>query len=387
MRWVFPPLSFFSIFYFLLLATVPVLSDELLDQEHQHYSQQLNRIREALGKKEDKKAETASLVSDALRSEKWIFEEPKAAETEERHLTKRISKEFLDLDLPVLIHPTPPRSILTEKTTSFSRLLVNYSTQQILVTVSVPYFQDSGMRKAKNEATFLSILLLQDGIMEVVVDGAHTISESVSEHILEPGGLMEKFISTHGLTKENLSVDINRLAAGGGLATTHITIPFPLHIGGTLFLEVAKKSYPPYSPVSIKKPSRKHPYTGLILDARPFKIKPFRDLVLISDQNMSLFIPDQRRSSQSVPFGWAGWEDGLSPAEMRKRVGGNPLVIRPAGIINHHIIVLTQVDSEKVFRSFQTTKLLSSGHISILVPPMTPAAALSSSVSIKGGSR
>ncbi|MEC4683465.1 MAG: hypothetical protein VST70_07300 [Nitrospirota bacterium] len=359
-------LIFFPLF---LTISTSASSEELLDTEHPHYSQQLERVQKAIGTKEDKKAEDAALITDARRSMKWIFEEPNAAETEEARLNGRISKEFLDLNLPILIRPSPPRSILFEKFTPFSSLILDYSANQILVTVSVPYYQDSGMRKAKNEAVFLSILLLQDGIMDISVDGKKTVAQSVSRKITEPGGLMEQYISTNGLSPSGLSVDINKLAAGGGLATAHIHVPVPLHLGGALALEIAKKSHPPLPLNQLKEHSPPHPYTGLILDARHFDVKPFRDPILISDQSMSLFMPDAGRPSTSMPYGWAGWEDGLTPGSVRKRVGTHPLVVRPEQLADHHLFLLSKPDSRKVVESFQNTSLLSSGHIVILVRP------------------
>jgi len=358
----------------LMIRPAPSLSEELLDQEHTHYRQQVERIRKALEGKDTQKSESESLITDAHRSMKWIFEEPRAAETEERRLRKRISKEFLDLNLPVLIHAVPPRSFLSEKTTSFSSIILNFETGEVLVSVSVPYFQDNGLRKAKNEAVFLSILLLQDGIMEIPVDGEHTVSQSVSGQVEKPGGLMEHYISTAGLSSRNLSLTINGLAAGGGIVTAHINVPMPLHIGGNLSLDIARKSYSPWeSEVPEKNFLRKAPYTGLILDARAFSLKPFRDPVLISEQNRSLFVPDAGRPSSSWPYGWAGWGDSLSSVALTRRVGNNPLLIRPEEILNHHVIVLTTKDSERVGQSFRTTKLIFSGHIAILIRPEAPA--------------
>ena len=343
------------------------MSDELLNTEHSHYRDQINRIRNALEQDSDLKS-YQSQIADAKRSIQWIFEEPVAAAEEESRLESRISKEFLDLNLPVLIHPSPPHRVVTEKTTVFSSLTLDFSTGQIVVFVAVPYFQDSGIRRAKNESVFLTLILLRRGIMELPLDEKDTLSLSMRGEPQKPGGLIARYMQTVGLSPDHLSLSIKKLAAGGGIAITACTVPFPLHIGGNLRESIERTSYRPFSPAPGASTGTLP--TGLIIDASAFSLKPFRDPVLVSEHRERLFVPDAGRPSSAMPYGWAGWVDSLEdPETLLQRVGPRPLRIVPEAVVDNNVFIVKEQEADRLSRFFSGTKLLSSGHIIILISP------------------
>ena len=353
----------------LLLASCPAPAEEILHEEHSHYREQVRRIQEALenGKKEN---DIKSLLTDAKRSARWIFKEPKAADKVNRRLGRRIDKEFFDLNLPVLIHPLPARPFLLQKTTAHSSLVTNFEEGTITVRVSVPFFEDSGRRKARNEAVFLSIILLRSGILDLPVREFVPLSKTIPPEASLSGGTIEQFLVSKGLTRSGLSVEIHTLAAGGGIALAKIVIPVPLHIGDALALDMERSTAASFVPTGREpSPRRNLPPTGLVIDGRAIRVRPFRDLVLLSDTRHILMIPDEGRPSASLPFGWAGWSDGQETVSLEKRVGENPLVVRPEEFLHHQVFVLTRKDAERIYRTLIPSKLLSTGHIMVLVSP------------------
>lgn len=353
----------------LLIAPCSSLAEEILHEEHSHYREQVRRIQEALekGKKEN---DIKSLLTDARRSARWIFKEPKAADKVNRRLGRRIDKEFFDLNLPVLIHPLPARPFLLQKTTAHSSLVTNFEEGTLTVRVAVPFFEDSGRRKARNEAVFLSIILLRTGILDLPVREFVPLSKTIPPEASLSGGTIEQYLVSKGLTPSGLSVEIHTLAAGGGIALARIVIPVPLHIGDALALDMERSAAASFAPTGRELPPRRNlPPTGLVIDARAFRVRPFRDLVLLSDTRHILMIPDEGRPSASLPFGWAGWSDGQETTPLEKRVGENPLVLRPEEFLHHQVFVFTRKDSERIFRSLIPSRLLSAGHIMVLVSP------------------
>ena len=357
-----------GIFWLFLLSPGHSLADEILNEEHSHYRDQIQRIREALerGKTE---SDVRSLLDDARRSARWIFKEPGAAETVERRLSRRIDKEFFDLNLPVLIHTLPARPFLLQKTTPHSSLVTNFEEGTITSQVTVPFFENNGMRKARNEAVFLSILLLRDGIMDLPVREFILLRKTAPPETFQSGGTVARYLIANGLTRSNLSVDIHALAAGGGIALARIIIPLPLHIGDSLALAMERSTAsPPPSDTTFFKP-RGLPPTGLLIDARHYRIHPFRDVLLISDTRHILMIPDEGRPSGVLPFGWAGWSDGLNTEALERRVGLHPLVVRPEEFLHRQVFVFSKRDSRNILQTLYSSKLMSTGHILILLSP------------------
>lgn len=353
----------------LLFSPCPSLAEEILHEEHSHYREQVRRIQEALEKGKNEN-DIKSLLADARRSAQWIFKEPKAAEKVNRRLGRRIDKEFFDLNLPVLIHTLPAQPFLLQKTTAHSSLVTNFEEGTLTVRVTVPFFEDSGRRKARNEAVFLSIILLRTGIMDLPVREFVPLSKTIPPEASLSGGTIEQYLVSKGLTPSGLSVKIHTLAAGGGIALARIVIPLPLHIGDALALDMERSATTPFVPAGRERSSRrKLPPTGLVIDARAFRVRPFRDLVLLSGTRHILMIPDAGRPSDSLPFGWAGWSDGQETVSIEKRVGENPLVVRPEEFLHHQVFVFSRKDAERIYRTLVPSKLLFTGHIMVLVLP------------------
>ncbi len=360
-----------EVLFFLFLWAAPAGADEFLDGEHSHYRQQILRIQEAL-EKGQKEVDQKSLLSDARRSARWIFAEPEAARTEKLRMNRRIRKEFFDLNLPVMVHTLPARPFLLQKTTSFSSLVTNFESGTIIAKVTVPYFEDKGLRKARNEAVFLSILLVKEGILSLPVLEGTPLTHTIPPKADQSGGTIETYIADKGITAEGLSLETHNLAAGGGIAVATLSIPIPLHIGNRLHLEMMRQEFSASTDTHCGPSRRKLPPTGLILDLRGKKIRPFRDPILVSETHILLLIPDVGRPSESIPHGWAGWTDGLDPTPIRKRVGTHPLVVRPEGFRHSQVFVLSAGDGLTVCRDLFPSKLLSSGHVMILVDPQQP---------------
>jgi hypothetical protein len=196
------------------------------------------------------------------------------------------------------------------------------------------------------------------------------LSKTIPPEASLSGGTIEQFLVSKGLTRSGLSVEIHTLAAGGGIALARIVIPVPLHIGDALALDMERSAAASFVPTGREpSPRRNLPPTGLVIDARSFRVRPFRDLVLLSDTRHILMIPDEGRPSASLPFGWAGWSDGQETVSLEKRVGENPLVVRPEEFLHHQVFVLTRKDAERIYRTLISSKLLSTGHIMVLVSP------------------
>ena len=344
------------------------LADEILHEEHSHYRDQIRRIQDALEKKK-KENDFQTLLADARRSARWIFKETRAAETVKRRLDRHIDREFFDLDLPVLIHPLPVHPFLIQKTTSHSSLVTDFEKGTITARVSVPFFEDRGLIKARNEAVFLSILLLRDGIRHLPVREFVPLVKTLPPEASLPGGPIEQYLISRGLTSSNLSMDIHTLAAGGGIALAKIVIPFPLHIGDKLAINIERSAGATVQPGLLHPSVHKLPPTGLVVDARRLRIHPFRDLVLLSETRRILMIPDEGRPSESLPFGWAGWSDGQNTEALQQRVGLNPLVVRPEEFVHHQVFLLSRKDAAKIIADLLPTRLLEAGHILVLVSP------------------
>ncbi len=353
----------FTIFFLFFPTPAPSSADEILDTIHSHYRDQVQRIREALesGKSEEEEKET---LSDARRTVRWIFEEPEASQREGQIIDKRVSKEFLELGIPVVIHPVPARPFILQRFTDHSIRLTNFEKGTILVKTSLPFLQDGKMKKARTEAILLAALLLREQILSLPVRAQLPVRKDLPPEALLLHGPLASTILNRAITRQGFSVKILPLAAGGGLVLVRMEIPLPLHVGGALASRMANLSFSSTIPAHKELNRHIHP-TGLILDARALKITPFRDVMIASDEGYILMKPNAGRDSGSPPLGWGAFTDTLSPDILAERVGAHPLTIRPVTIAHHQVFLLSKKDARTVSDLFLGTPLLSTGHILI----------------------
>ncbi len=337
-------------------------ADEILDTVHSHYKDQVQRIHDALesGKKEAEQKET---LSDARRTVRWIFEEPHASENEGRLLNARISKEFHELGIPVIIRPVPVRPFIFQRFTDHSISITDFENNTILVKTTLPFLQDGKMKRARTEAILLAALLLRDQILSLPVREHLALKKDLPAEALLLHGPLALTILNRAITPQGFLVRILPLAAGGGIVQVRMQIPIPLHLGKKTSPISAFRASPPTPPY---KNLGQHPLpTGLILDARQLRLSPFRDIMIASAKGEMLVKPDDGRDSGSLPFGWAAFTDTPSPDLLNARVGVHPLTIRPEALIHHQVFLLSRKDARKVTALFQGTPLLKTGHILI----------------------
>lgn len=349
-----------------LLSPLPSRADEVLDTEHSHYREQIERIRNSLEQGEDKKDRKETL-SDARRTARWVFEEPVAARREGLRLNRRISKEFRELGIPVVIHPDPSRPVILQKFTDHSIRITDFEKGTILVKASVPFLRDVAMKRSRTIGILLATLLLKDQILSLPLRERIPLSRYLPPEALNPNGPLAMEILTRALAPTGFHVRIMPLAAGGGIVVIHMEIPIPLHLAedkaiGLDRLTLSSAKIP-------QRPNHALPPTGLIIDARHLPVTPFRDILLASNNGQILMKPDDGRDSGALPHGWAGFSDDPSQAVLRERVGPRPLVVRPTSLIHHQLFLLSQRDYRRVSLLFAGTGLLKTGHILVRVAP------------------
>ena len=345
------------------VSPAPSRADEILDTVHSHYKDQVQRIRDSLesGRSEAEQKET---LSDARRTVRWIFEEPKASRKEGDLLDKKISKEFQELGIPVVIHPVPARPFILQRFTDHSIRITDFEKGTILVKTTLPFLQDGRMKKARTEAILLAALLLRDQILSLPVRERLTLKKDLPPEALLPHGPLALTILNRAITPQGFSVRILPLAAGGGIVRVRLEIPIPLHLGGHMASQISTLSFSA-TPPALKKQTRPLLPTGLILDTRHLRVSPFRDIMLASDEGYILMKPDAGRDSGSLPLGWASFSEDPSADLLKERVGRHPLTIRPEAVVHHQVFLLSRKDALTVSRLFLGTPLLRTGHILI----------------------
>ncbi|MGC8530070.1 MAG: hypothetical protein ACP5OP_07745 [Leptospirillia bacterium] len=338
-------------------------ADEILNTVHSHYREQIQRIRKSLDRGKDE-AEQKEAMEDARRTVRWIFEEPQAAALEARIIHRKVSKEFFELGIPVIIHPVPTRPFLLQRFTDHSIRITNFEKGTILVKTSIPFLQDGGMKKARTEAILLAALLMRDQILSLPVRERFPLKRDVPLEALLPNGPLAMTILNRAITPSGFTVRALPLAAGGGIILVRMEIPIPLHLGGKIATKISNLSFSSNLPVQ-KRHYRQRLPTGLILDARHLRISPFRDIILASDEGYILMKPDEGRDSGSLPLGWAAFTDNPSPALLQERVGPHPLTVRVDELVHRQVFLLPQDKARKVALLFSGTTLLNTGHILI----------------------
>ena len=358
-------LFLFSFWFFFFPSPAP--ADEILNTVHSHYREQIQRIRESLERGKDE-AEQEEALADARRTVRWVFEEPQAAALEARIINRKVSKEFFELGIPIIIHPIPTRPFLLQRFTDHSIRITNFEKGTILVKASIPFLQDGGMKKARTEAILLAALLMRDQVLLLPVRERILLKREVPPEALLPNGPLAMTILNRAITPSGFTVRTLPLAAGGGIVLVRMEIPIPLHLGGQIATKISNLSFSSNLPVQ-KRHYRQTLPTGLILDARHLRISPFRDIIVASDEGYILMKPDEGRDSGSLPLGWAAFTDTPSPALLRERVGPHPLTVRPDELVHRQIFLLPQDEARKVAFLFSGTTLLSTGHILIRLAP------------------
>ena len=206
----------FSLFSLcLFFSPSPAHADEILDTVHSHYREQIQRIRDSLERDKDE-AEQKEALADARRTVRWVFEEPGAAALEARIINRKVSKEFFELGIPVIIHPIPARPFLLQRFTDHSIRVTNFEKGTILVKASIPYLQDGGMKKARTEAILLAAILLRDQILFLPVREKFLLKRDLPPEALLPNGPLAMMILNRALTPSGFKVQTLPLAAGGG---------------------------------------------------------------------------------------------------------------------------------------------------------------------------
>ena len=358
----------FSLFSLcLFFSPSPAHADEILDTVHSHYREQIQRIRDSLERDKDE-AEQKEVLADARRTVRWVFEEPGAAALEARIINRKVSKEFFQLGIPVIIHPVPARPFLLQRFTDHSIRVTNFEKGTILVKTSIPYLQDGGMKKARTEAILLAALLLRDQVLFLPVREKFLLKRDLPPEALLPNGPLAMMILNRALTPSGFKVQTLPLAAGGGIVLVRMEIPIPLHLGGQIATKISNLSFSSNLPIQKRRYRQTLP-TGLILDARHLRISPFRDIILASNEGYILMKPDEGRDSGALPLGWAAFTDTLTPTLLRERVGPHPLTVRPDELVHRQVFLLPQVEARKVAFLFSGTTLLSTGHILIRLSP------------------
>ena len=372
---------FLSCFLTLFSSPAPAKADEVLDTEHSHYREQIERIRNSLEQAKDQKDQKETLA-DARRTARWVFEEPAAARTEGDRLNRRISKEFLELGIPVVIHPAPSRPVILQKFTDHSIRITDFERGLILVRVSVPFLRDGAMKRSRSIGILLATLLLKDQILALPLRERIPLSKYLPSEALKPKAPLAMEILSRALSPTGFHVRIMPLAAGGGIVVIHMELPIPLHLAQNKAIGLDGLTLS--SEKGSEKLRRGLPPTGLIVDARRLHVTPFRDILLASSNGQILMKPDDGRDSGSLPHGWAGFSEAPSPAVLKERVGPHPLVVRPDALIHHQLFLLSQKDFHRVSLLFSWTGLLKTGHILVRVAPL---AAMRSTPSPKVGNK
>ena len=358
----------FSLFSLcLFFSPSPAHADEILDTVHSHYREQIQRIRDSLERDKDE-AEQKEALADARRTVRWVFEEPGAAALEARIINRKVSKEFFELGIPVIIHPIPARPFLLQRFTDHSIRVTNFEKGTILVKTSIPYLQDGGMKKARTEAILLAALLLRDQVLFLPVREKFLLKRDLPPEALLPNGPLAMTILNRAITPSGFKVQTLPLAAGGGIVLVRMEIPIPLHLGGQMATKISNLSFSSNLPIQKRRYRQTLP-TGLILDARHLRISPFRDIILASDEGYILMKPDEGRDSGALPLGWAAFTDTLTPTLLLERVGPHPLTVQPDELVHRQVFLLPQVEARKVAFLFSGTTLLSTGHILIRLAP------------------
>jgi len=358
----------FSLFSLcLFFSPSPAHADEILDTVHSHYREQIQRIRDSLERDKDE-AEQKEALADARRTVRWVFEEPGAAALEARIINRKVSKEFFQLGIPVIIHPVPARPFLLQRFTDHSIRVTNFEKGTILVKTSIPYLQDGGMKKARTEAILLAALLLRDQVLFLPVREKFLLKRDLPPEALLPNGPLAMTILNRAITPSGFKVQTLPLAAGGGIVLVRMEIPIPLHLGGQMATKISNLSFSSNLPIQKRRYRQTLP-TGLILDARHLRISPFRDIILASDEGYILMKPDEGRDSGALPLGWAAFTDTLTPTLLLERVGPHPLTVQPDELVHRQVFLLPQVEARKVAFLFSGTTLLSTGHILIRLAP------------------
>ncbi len=358
----------FSLFSLcLFFSPSPAHADEILDTVHSHYREQIQRIRDSLERDKDE-AEQKEVLADARRTVRWVFEEPGAAALEARIINRKVSKEFFQLGIPVIIHPVPARPFLLQRFTDHSIRVTNFEKGTILVKTSIPYLQDGGMKKARTEAILLAALLLRDQVLFLPVREKFLLKRDLPPEALLPNGPLAMTILNRAITPSGFKVQTLPLAAGGGIVLVRMEIPIPLHLGGQMATKISNLSFSSNLPIQKRRYRQTLP-TGLILDARHLRISPFRDIILASDEGYILMKPDEGRDSGALPLGWAAFTDTLTPTLLLERVGPHPLTVQPDELVHRQVFLLPQVEARKVAFLFSGTTLLSTGHILIRLAP------------------
>ena len=358
----------FSLFSLcLFFSPSPAHADEILDTVHSHYREQIQRIRDSLERDKDE-AEQKEALADARRTVRWVFEEPGAAALEARIINRKVSKEFFELGIPVIIHPIPARPFLLQRFTDHSIRVTNFEKGTILVKASIPYLQDGGMKKARTEAILLAAILLRDQILFLPVREKFLLKRDLPPEALLPNGPLAMMILNRALTPSGFKVQTLPLAAGGGIVLVRMEIPIPLHLGGQIATKISNLSFSSNLPIQKRRYRQTLP-TGLILDARHLRISPFRDIILASNEGYILMKPDEGRDSGALPLGWAAFTDTLTPTLLLERVGPHPLTVQPDELVHRQVFLLPQVEARKVAFLFSGTTLLSTGHILIRLSP------------------
>ena len=358
----------FSLFSLcLFFSPSPAHADEILDTVHSHYREQIQRIRDSLERDKDE-AEQKESLADARRTVRWVFEEPGAAALEARLINRKVSKEFFQLGIPIIIHPVPARPFLLQRFTDHSIRVTNFEKGTILVKTSIPYLQDGGMKKARTEAILLAALLLRDQVLFLPVREKFLLKRDLPPEALLPNGPLAMTILNRAITPSGFKVQTLPLAAGGGIVLVRMEIPIPLHLGGQMATKISNLSFSSNLPIQKRRYRQTLP-TGLILDARHLRISPFRDIILASDEGYILMKPDEGRDSGALPLGWAAFTDTLTPTLLLERVGPHPLTVQPDELVHRQVFLLPQVEARKVAFLFSGTTLLSTGHILIRLAP------------------
>lgn len=232
------------------------------------------------------------------------------------------------------------------------------------VGIGAPPANPINMAQARAMAKRAAVIVARRNLLEVV-NGVRIDSKTLVKNFMVESDVVRAEVQ--GVLQHSQVVDISYMSDG----SVEATVAMPL-TGALTDLVLPKTKGKPESPTPQETPSRPAKgvtYTGLVVDARGFRVKPAMSPRILDEDGNEVYGSASVSREYAVQQGMAGYAKDLSAAKKNERVTDNPITVKGlrAASSGQTDIIISNEDATLIRSAAQESSFLEKCRVMIVL--------------------
>ncbi|MBW1923633.1 MAG: LPP20 family lipoprotein [Deltaproteobacteria bacterium] len=232
------------------------------------------------------------------------------------------------------------------------------------VGIGAPPANPINMAQARAMAKRAAVIVARRNLLEVV-NGVRIDSKTLVKNFMVESDVVRAEVQ--GVLQHSQVVDISYMSDG----SVEATVAMPL-TGALTDLVLPKTKGKPEGPTPQETPGRPAKgvtYTGLVVDARGFRVKPAMSPRILDEDGNEVYGSASVSREYAVQQGMAGYAKDLSAAKKNERVTDNPITVKGlrAASSGQTDIIISNEDATLIRSAAQESSFLEKCRVMIVL--------------------